>query len=146
MNESDYDGPEGVAIVCRSFDRWADEDLAGTLEYFDEDCEIRPILVLIEGGLYRGHEGVRRWFSDVFSDWTEFCPEIHGSCELEDSLLTTGRIRARGRTSGVELDTRMWWRHTFRDGRILRMEAFREPTADHRAAGLADQPGLRPQA
>jgi hypothetical protein len=44
-----------VAIVRQSFDRWAKEDLPGTLGLFDEVCEIRPLLALIEGGVYRGH-------------------------------------------------------------------------------------------
>jgi ketosteroid isomerase-like protein len=79
-----------------------------------------------------------RWFNDVFSDWTEFCPELHDYYELEDSLLVTGRIRACGRTSGVELNSAIWWRYKFRDGRILRLDASREPTDEHRAAGLAD--------
>lgn len=138
MSEAGHETPEGVAIVCRSFERWAEEDLPGTLEVFDADCEIRPILVLIEGGVYHGHEGVRRWFADVYSDWTEFCPEMRAFRETDDGLLMAGRIRARSRHSGVDLDAAMWWRYTFRDGRILRMDVFREPTEAHRAAGLAD--------
>jgi hypothetical protein len=58
---------------------------------------------------------------------------------VEDSLLVAGRIRARGRLSGVELDTAIWWRFTFRDWRILRMETFQEPTDAHRAAGLVSR-------
>jgi hypothetical protein len=77
-----------------------------------EDCEIRSLLGQIEGVVYRGHEGVRRWFTDVYSHWTEFCPELRAFGEAEDSLLVTGRIRARGRVSGVELDTAIW-RHRF---------------------------------
>src|SRR5438309_150664 len=136
MAETDEDAPAGVVIVRRAFERWANQDLPGFLELFDEACETRPHLGGLEGGVYRGHEGVRRWFNDVYSDWTEFCPELRTFDELGDSLLVEGRIRARGRVSGVELDTAIWWRCTFRDGRILCMDAFREPGDAHRAAKL----------
>src|SRR6266702_807693 len=79
-------------------------------------CETRTHLGGLEGGVYRGHEGVRRWFNDVYSDWTEFCPELRTFDELGDSLLVEGRIRARGRVSGVELDTAIWWRCSFATG------------------------------
>ena len=86
--------------------------------------------------MYRGHEGVRRWFADVYSDWTEFCPEVRAFHAGEEALLVAGRIRARARHSSVDLDAAMWWSYTFRDGRILSLHAFREPTGAHRAAGL----------
>ena len=131
MRETDQDAPAGVAIVRRAFERWASKDLPGFLELFDEDCETRPHLGRLEGGVYRGHEGLRRWFNDVHSDWTEFCPELRTFDELGDSLLIAGRIRARGRVSGVELDTAIWWRCTFRDGRILCMDGV--PRAERRS-------------
>lgn len=53
MDESEAGLPEGVAIVRQSFERRADEDLTGTLELFDEECEIRSVLSLIEGGVPR---------------------------------------------------------------------------------------------
>lgn len=136
MGETDQGTSAGLAIVRRGFDRWANEDLPGILELFDDGCEIRSILGLIDGTVYRGHEGVRRWFTDAYSDWTEYRPELRAFCEVEDSLLVAGRLRARGRLSGVELDMAVWWRFTFRDGRILRMDALQEPTDAHRAAGL----------
>ena len=113
------------------------EPSGAQLELFDGDCEVRPHLGGLEGRVYRGHDGVRRWFDEVYADWTEFCPELRTFCEVEGSLLVAGSIRARARVSGVALDTPMWWRCTCRDGRLLCMDAFREPTDTHREAGLA---------
>src|SRR5438445_13481321 len=52
--------------------------------------EVKSVLSLIEGGMYRGHEGVRRWFADVYSDWTEFCPEVRAFHAGEEALLVAG--------------------------------------------------------
>jgi ketosteroid isomerase-like protein len=139
MGETDQGAPAGVEIVRQVFERWANEDLPGVLELSDEECELRPLLGQIEGedGVYRGHKGVRRWFTDTYAHWTEFRPVFRAFCEVEDSLLVAGRMRARGRLSGVELDTETWWHITFRDGRILRMDVSQDPTDAHVAAGLA---------
>jgi ketosteroid isomerase-like protein len=136
IGEVDLGAPAGLEIVRQGFDRWRNKDLPGSLELFDEDCEIRPLLGQVEGAVYRGHEGVRRWFDDVYSHWTEFRPELHAFAEAEASLLIAGRVHARGRHSGVELDTTMWWTFTFRGGRVWRLRASQEPTDAHRAAGL----------
>ena len=36
MGESGQQAPKAVAIVRESFERWANEDLPGTLELFDD--------------------------------------------------------------------------------------------------------------
>jgi hypothetical protein len=73
----------------------------------------------------------------ALSDWSKFSPELSAFGEVEDSLLIAGHVRARGRQSGVELDTAIWWRFTFRDRRVLSTQASEEPSEAHRAAGLA---------
>jgi ketosteroid isomerase-like protein len=127
MGEIDQEGPAGVIIVRRGFERWANEDLPGGLELCDEECEIRPILGQIDGTVYRGHEGVRRWFTDIYSDWIELRPELHAYREVEDSLLVAGRIRARGRLSGVELDTATWWSSRFAMGESCAWRCSKSP-------------------
>ena len=136
MRETDREAPGGVAVISHVFDCWAREDLPGLLEVFDEACEVRPLLGQLDGAVYRGHDGVRRWFTDMRSDWSAFSPELQKFSEAGDSLLVAGRVRVRGHHSGADLDTRFWWRFSFRNGRILVMEAAGEPTDEHLAAGL----------
>jgi ketosteroid isomerase-like protein len=138
MGKTDPSTRANLEIVRRGFDRWRTKDLPGILELFDEDSEVSPLLGQVEGAVYRGHEGVHRWFTDVFSHWAEFRPEFRASDEAKGSLLVAGRIHARGRHSGVVLDTALWWTFTFRNGRVLHMQASQEPTDAHRAAGLVD--------
>jgi ketosteroid isomerase-like protein len=145
MGESDPGTPELIELIRVGFERWANEDFLGTLELFAEDCELKPLLGQVEGVTYRGHEGVRRWFTDVHTHWSAFRPQLHAFCERDSSLLVTGQIHAQGRHSGVEFDTPMYWRFTFRGRSVVKMETSREPTDAHRAAGLTDtQPSPTP--
>src|SRR6267378_3706723 len=105
MGDSDPGPEERVEIVRRGFDRWANEDLPAMLELFAEDCELKPLLGQVEGVTYRGYEGVRRWFSDVHTHWSSFEPELGAFGEAGDELLVVGDVRARGRYSGVEIET-----------------------------------------
>lgn len=138
MGETDPSIEELVELIRRGFERWSNEDFPGTLELFSEDCELRPLLGQVEGVTYHGHDGVRRWFTDVHSHWSAFQPELYEFAESDGSLLVAGVIRARGRSSGVEFDTPMFWSFTFRDRLIVRMYTAREPTDAHRAAGLTE--------
>jgi ketosteroid isomerase-like protein len=80
-----------------------------------------------EGGVYRGHDGTRQYLSDLDEVW-----EI-GRADVDDVLavgaiaVVVGRIHYRGRGSGVEADAPAGWVLKFRDGKLLRFRAFRDP-------------------
>ncbi len=136
MGETDPGTHELIELIRVGFERWANDDFPGTVELFAEDCELKPLLGQVEGVTYRGHEGVRRWFTDVHAHWSAFHPQLYAFGEGDGSLLVTGRIRARGRQSGVEFDTPMYWRFMFRGRSVVRMDTSQEPSDAHRAAGL----------
>lgn len=52
-------------------------------------------------GTYRGHEGMRRWASDLFSDFTHSKLEISDVAEEGDRLAARLKLSARGRSSGI---------------------------------------------
>src|SRR5258708_6519290 len=89
MGESDPGTQELVELIRVGFDRWANGDLLGTVELFAEDCELKPLLGQVEGVTYRGHEGVRRWFTDVHAHWSAFRPQLYAFREGDGSLLAT---------------------------------------------------------
>ena len=77
-----------------------------------------------EGNVYRGHEGFRRWVADSFdsfegvrNEWSEFR-------DLGNRVLALGHVRARGRGSGMELDSAMGWVFTVRRGKVVKAEGF----------------------
>ena len=56
----------------------------------------------------------------------------------DDRVLAILREVARGRTSGVEVESRWGYVITLRDGRLARVEAYRDPARALEAAGLGE--------
>jgi ketosteroid isomerase-like protein len=57
---------------------------------------------------------------------------------LGDDVLMIGRLVARGRESGVEIESPIAWLSTLRAGRIVRSRGYLDPREALDAAGLSE--------
>ena len=55
-----------------------------------------------------------------------------------DRLVSVHRMRNKHRHSGMEFDVLLAYTWTFRDGKIVHFQSFREPDDALKAAGLRD--------
>jgi hypothetical protein len=121
---------EGVAALNRG-------DLDGMVAALDPDVELVPLRAALDGSVYRGHEGLRRWMADMTEDWTEFELELDEVRELGSGrLLVQATFRLRGR-SGVALDFPAAWLCDMRHGRIGRIRFYADSAAALAAAESA---------
>ncbi|MEK6327617.1 MAG: nuclear transport factor 2 family protein [Actinomycetota bacterium] len=106
----------------------------------DPDVEWIPINAALEGTRYRGHDGVRQWIEDMNRDWDFFEARTVEIRDLgDDRLLALGTWRARGRSSGVELDSQpAAWLLQLRGGKAVRMQTFTDRAKALEAAGLSE--------
>jgi ketosteroid isomerase-like protein len=103
------------------------------LEYADPDIVWNPA----EESASQGLDAVRASFVRWKSEWDDY--EVHPE-EFEpvgDRVLATVYLRARGRASGIEVDTRFYDVYTVRDGKIVRMDQFTRRSEAIEAAGLS---------
>ena len=90
------------------------------------------------GEAYRGHEGIVR----AAKRWVE--PNQWLLVELEqilgegDRLVSIHRVRNKARHSGIEFDAKLAYAWTFRDGKIVHFQSFRELDEALKAAGLSE--------
>jgi len=104
----------------------------------DPEVEWHSFFALSEGGVYRGHDGTRRYMSDLADAWEIRAAEVDDALGVGDIALV-GRIHYRGRGSGVEsASPAVGWMLKFRDGKVLRFRAFSEPEQALEAVGLED--------
>jgi hypothetical protein len=69
------------------------------------EIEFVPYLASVEGGgAYRGHEGMRRWWSEREAVWGQISMDAVEGEPLPGGLLMRGTLTARGRGSGVEME------------------------------------------
>jgi ketosteroid isomerase-like protein len=64
--------------------------------------------------------------------------EIEEFRDLGDDVLLIGRLRARGRESGVEVDSATAWLFTFRGSKVWRARGYLDPREALEAAGLQE--------
>jgi ketosteroid isomerase-like protein len=125
-------------VVMRFRDAFGSGDVDAALACLSPDAEILPIRARLEGTTYRGHEGYRRLLADFDQDWADLRLITDKMREEGEHVLTTGRVAARGKTSGVELDVPLVILFELRDGLVVRMESFEELDPALEAIGFSE--------
>jgi ketosteroid isomerase-like protein len=92
---------------------------------------------VLNPAVYEGHEGIRRFVSEVHEAWEKFTWEPEELIESGDLVLALIRSTGRGRGSGLELDRRAAMLWTVPAERAVSLQFFRDRDAAREAAGLA---------
>ena len=85
-----------------------------------------------------GPDAVARWYAAVDDSWEEMTVEIDAVRVNGDSVLALGRIRGRGRDSGVAIDVEAAAVARFRDGLITSIHDYTDRAKALEAAGLSE--------
>ena len=99
---------ENVETFQRAVDAYNGGDFDAVLEAFDPDVEWHPALAVLLGGertVFRGHQGVRESIQEEDEALATYQFEVSEIRDLGRRVLAIGRIRARGKASGVEIDS-----------------------------------------
>lgn len=121
---------ENAQLAAHLFERWNSGEHEVDAELVDSEVEVHTPLSPTAGP-YQGHDGIRDRVAEVESRFSELRFEIEEVKELDDGrVLATGVAHVRGRGSDIELDQPLEWLLTFRDGRLLRYEAFADQEAN----------------
>jgi len=67
---------ENVELVRRSLDAVNRRDLEALIALMDHEVRVVSRIAAVEGGLLRGHEGIRKWWDN----WLEAFPDWRGRC------------------------------------------------------------------
>jgi len=89
-------------------------------------------------GIYFGFDGTRKYMKDLDDAWEIAEIEVDDTLEVGAIAVLVGRIHYRGRGSGVESESPAGWVFRFRNGKLIRFRAFREPEQALEAAGLSE--------
>ena len=130
---------ENVEIVRQLVEVANRRDTEASLRYVDPEIELQSAIIGgAEGNTYRGHEGVREWMAESDATFEELRVEPEEFRDLGGDVLLIGRLHARGKESGVEIDSATAWLFTLRGGRIVRGRGYLNPHEALEAAGLGE--------
>jgi ketosteroid isomerase-like protein len=86
-------------------------------------------------GPYLGHDGIRCYFEDVGRVWQELRVVPQDFHRLEDGVLVTGRVYARGE-GGLLVDSPANWVWRVRSGLVVSGRVFEDRAEALKEAGL----------
>jgi ketosteroid isomerase-like protein len=103
------------------------------------DFEWFPVFAArVEGDVYRGREGIETFLGEVDETWEEFRPMPEEYRDLGDRVLALGRLKTRGRASGVPSDSPWGGIYDVRGGKISRIRTYLDHGEALRAARLSE--------
>lgn len=122
---------DNVRLARELFERWNSGGHEIDPELVHSEVELQSPLSSSRTAPYHGYSGIRERVAEVEDQFEVWRLEVHDVRELDsERVLVTGVIHTRGRGSDIEVDQPIEWLLTFRDGRLLRYEAFTDEEAN----------------
>ena len=130
---------ENVETVKHALDAFNRRDIKSFLELVTDDYEWFPSMVsVLEGGSFRGREGVEAYFRESANAWQELRVMGHDFRDLGDRVVVLGRTEGHGRASGIPADTEIGMVVDLRGGKLSCVRAYLDYGHTLRAAGIEE--------
>lgn len=128
---------ENLELLQRANAAVNERDLGSFLALIHPDVEAVPRLVAVEG-TYRGHTGIRRWWSSLFEAFPDYSVEVVEARHIGDLTVAELRWRGKGAGSGAPFDETIWQVARWRKGKLVWWRVFELRAEAFEAAGLRE--------
>jgi ketosteroid isomerase-like protein len=128
---------ENVELALQAFDAVNRRHLDALLALMDDDVEIVTRIAAVEGGLH-GHDGMRRWWENMFTAFPDYYFEAVDVRDLGDVTLASLRALGHGPGSDVPFEDLLRHASQWRRGQCVWWRAFETEAEAFEAAGLRE--------
>ena len=128
---------ENVETSRRAYDAFNRRDLDAFLPLCGAEADVAPFFGVLEG-TYRGHDGVRAYWRDLFGAFPDFHLEVLELRDYGDTTVGAVRIYAHGLGSAAPVDELRWHVATWRAGTFVRLRSCGTEAEALEAAGLRE--------
>jgi ketosteroid isomerase-like protein len=129
---------ENVDLHNRAIQAFNRRDLDAWLVLADRNVEFTPLNLELEGGSYRDHDGVRRFWEDYLTVFPDFSVEVDEVRDLGEVTVARVRLRGHGTGSDVPFEQPIWQVVKWRRQRCVSWHSFRSEAEALEAAGLRE--------
>jgi uncharacterized protein len=131
---------DNIALVASAFDAWNRGDIDAFAGHAAEDVAWLEVSGRPEGAPTErlGRDRMRKSLESLFDAWETYHLEVERIEEVGERVVAVVREVARGRASGVQIDSRWGYLVTVEDGLIVRIEAYRDAAQALQLAGLGE--------
>jgi ketosteroid isomerase-like protein len=127
-----------VEVATQAIEAFNGSDVDAFAVLTTPDFEWSPSMVAIEGTIFRGREGIEKYFRTLSIAWEKFHIHRNWFRDAEGLVVMLGRLEGRGMGSGVPVDASLGMVFDFRGGMISRIRGYLDHAEALRAAGLSD--------
>jgi ketosteroid isomerase-like protein len=128
---------ETVELALQAFDAVNRRHLDALLALIDDEVEIVTRIAAMEGGLH-GHDGMRRWWENMFTAFPDYYFEVVDVRDLGDVTLASLRALGHGAGSDVPFEDLLWHASQWRRGQCVWWRAFETEAEALEAVGLRE--------
>jgi ketosteroid isomerase-like protein len=116
---------QNVDLHRRVYDAFNHADLEGLVTLCAPDIEVESVFSAVGGAVYRGHDGLAKWLSDLREAWgDELRVEAEAYYDLGDRVLAFDVMYGRGRQSGAGVALPGAALTTWREGLCVSFKAY----------------------
>jgi len=127
-----------VGVANRAIEAFNERDIDAFAALTTADFEWSPSMVAIEGEIFRGREGIQRYFRSLEGSWEKFHVHRGRFLEAEGVVLMLGRLEGLGVGSGVPVDSPLGMVFDVCDGMVARIRGYLDHADALRVAGLSE--------
>jgi ketosteroid isomerase-like protein len=129
---------EKVELVRAALSAFQARDVEAWVKCFHADAEVLWPRNLLEGGSYRGHDGVRRAIADSFETWEDIRLEEVDMRIVDDQVVLLTRNTIVGKDEAPAVDYQGAYLVKFRDGKVVYFRPYENHREALEAAGLSE--------
>jgi ketosteroid isomerase-like protein len=126
---------QNVELASQAFDAVNRRDLDALLALIDDDVKIVTRIAAVEGGLH-GHDGMRRWWENMFAPFPDYYFEVVDVRDLGDVTLASSCALGHGAGSDVPFEDLLWHASQWQRGKCIWWRAFETEAQALEAVGL----------
>jgi ketosteroid isomerase-like protein len=127
---------ENVEVVKAAFDAWNAGDMDRLRDMYDPNVVLHMVPGWPEPGPYAGREAVMRQFAQLREAWDADVVEPISFVDVGDRVVVRQIWRGFGRGPDANIDLTIIC--TFRQGRVVSLEYFRDHADALKAVGLEE--------
>jgi ketosteroid isomerase-like protein len=127
---------QNVEVATRAIAAFNSRDVDGFAVLTTPDFEWSPSMSPIEGEVFVGREGIRKYFSGLESAWEHFHVLPGRALDRGQLVLVLGRLEGRGRGSGATVEAALGMAFELREGMISRIHGYLDQDEAMKVTGL----------
>ena len=133
---------ENVEVV-RQVIEWTHSDdldrMDRGLALWDPNCEFTPVMAEVEPQTYRGHDGLRRYFSELADSWRDWRMEVEEILDAgPETVIAVFRTYLVGKDSGAAVEAQRGMVCVLSEGKLLRARVYPSREEALEAVGLRE--------